>query len=216
MDRYNPIRLYASTGNLTGHEEVIDAFNQGCGFLLTRGKGGTERVRIPQSDETELIVLHNKYVTSLQNKDKYPIVFLSECYHGKIDVSILNIIRYLRNEIDIMQQDTNPWTITWRLLKEKNAGAIAVITNSNTCYGTTGDANSNGIPDDAELYGGGLSVESLRQHGEDDIDILGVIHYNAITHYVNSYPVFSNKLHGKSVQEYTLFGDPSLKIGGYE
>ena len=143
------------------------------------------------------------------------MVFLSECYHGKIDVSILNLFKYLRNESDIMKQDTFPWTITWMLLKERDGGAIAVITNTNTCYGTSGDLDSNGIPDDAELFGGGLSIESLRQYGEEGNDNLGEIHYKSIEHYVTTYPVYSNIYHGKSVQEYTLFGDPSLKIGGY-
>jgi hypothetical protein len=215
LPEFTPKRLYVSTGNLTGSDDVIEAINQGCGFVMTRGKGGTERVRIPKNDGSELIILKNELVKSLQNKDQYPIVFLSECYHGKIDVSILNWLKYLRNESDIMQQDTYPWTITWLLLKEKDGGAIAVITNTNTCYGTSGDVNSNGIPDDAEQFGGGLTVDSLRQYGVEGYDILGEIHYKSIEQYVSSFPVYSNTFHGKSVQEYTLFGDPSLKIGGY-
>ncbi len=215
MPGFTAKRLYVSSGNLTGSDDVIDAINQGCGFMMTRGKGGTERVRIPQSDGSELVVMQNKLVRSLENKDQYPIVFLSECYHGKIDVSILNWLKYLRNESDIIQQDTFPWTITWMLLKQKNGGAIAVITNTNTCYGTSGDVNSNGIPDDAEQFGGGLTVESIRQYGVEGYDTLGEIHGKSIENYVGSFPVFSNTFHGKSVQEYTLFGDPSLKIGGY-
>jgi len=216
MPGFEKIRLYISNGNLTGSDDVIDTINEGCGFIFTRGKGGTDRLRITKLDGTELIVLHNRLMYKIRNKDKYPIVFLAECFHGKFDVSLLNIPKYLRNESDILQQDCVPWTISWWMVRKRNGGAIAVITNSNTCYGTTGDANQNGIPDDAEIFGGGLAVESIRQYGEEGRETLGEIHYHSIATYVELNPVGSNLIHSKSVQEYILFGDPSLRIGGYE
>lgn len=216
MPGFTPIRLYISTGNLTSSDDVIDAINQGCGFVFTRGKGGTDRVRITQLDGTELIALHNQFLYKLKNKDKYPVVFLAECFHGKIDVSLLNIPKFLRNESNILKQDCVPWTITWWLVRKNNGGAIAVITNSNTCYATTGDSNQNGIPDDAEIYGGGLAVESLRLYGEEGRVTLGELYTHSLKSYILTYPVYSNLFHSKSVQEYILIGDPSLQIGGYE
>lgn len=114
-----------------------------------------------------------------------------------------------------MQQDVYPWTISWKLVQKSNGGGIAVITNSNTCYGTSGDTNGNGIPDDAEIFGGGLAIESIRLYGEEGKQTLGEIHGDSIANYVINYPVHNNLWHSKSVQEYVLLGDPSLKIGGY-
>lgn len=37
----------------------------------------------------------------------------------------------------------------------------------------------------------------------------------AIQNYVTVFPVHSNKIDCKTIQEYGLIGDPSLKIGGY-
>jgi len=105
--------------------------------------------------------------------------------------------------------------IAWGLISEKNAGAIATITNTNICYGDIGDDNHNGILDDAEVYGGFLAVELFRLYAQEHIDTLGVLHQKALSNYVDSLPVDKDKIHCKSVQEFILFGDPSLKIGGY-
>jgi len=40
------------------------------------------------------------------------------------------------------------------------------------------------------------------------------MHSRAIENYVHVFPVESNKVDCKTVQEYGLLGDPSLKIGG--
>jgi hypothetical protein len=41
------------------------------------------------------------------------------------------------------------------------------------------------------------------------------MHMKAIQNYVTVFPVHSNKIDCKTIQEYGLIGDPSLKIGGY-
>jgi hypothetical protein len=49
------------------------------------------------------------------------------------------------------------------------------------------------------------------------LDILGQAYQQTLTNYVNTFDM--NDLasgHPKSVQQWVLLGDPSLKIGGYE
>jgi len=46
-------------------------------------------------------------------------------------------------------------------------------------------------------------------------DILGDVHSNQIIHYMNEFPPMENKIDCKIPQQWTLIGDPSLKIGGY-
>jgi hypothetical protein len=215
MTNFTIEKLYASTGNLSGPNEVIDAINQGCGFLLTRGKGGTDRVRMVMPEGAEFIAFQNKNISKLTNKDTYPITVLGECIHGRFDVGIINIIKLLQNDSEFNTYDCIFECIAWRLIREKNAGAIAVVTNTNICFGATGDNNHNGILDDAELYGGFLAVELFRLYGQEGIGTLGLLHEQALSNYVNLFPVHTDKIHCKSVQEFILFGDPSLKIGGY-
>jgi len=38
----------------------------------------------------------------------------------------------------------------------------------------------------------------------------------AIEKYIANFPARSNKIDCKTIQEYALIGDPSLKIGGYK
>ena len=78
MTGFNIIKLYTSTGALTGSDEVINEMNQGCGFVLTRGRGGTDKVRTFLPDGTEIVPMSNKDIRSLSNKDKYPIFVFGE------------------------------------------------------------------------------------------------------------------------------------------
>lgn len=215
MDDFEKIKLYTSTGNLTGPEDLTDAINNGCGFIFTRAKGGQDRLRVNFPEGEEFIVFHNKYVRNYKNKGMYPVCILGECIHAKIDVALLNIFKYLKGEPNYFNQDCIFECLAWSLLNKNNGGAIAILTNTNLCYGTSGDANGNDIPDDAESFGGRLAVEVLRLYGEEEIKILGQIHYRTVEDYVSDFPVSSNKYHCKSVLEWILIGDPSLKIGGY-
>jgi hypothetical protein len=208
-------KLYTSTGSLTGPSDIINAVNQGCGFLMTRGKGGTDRVRMGLPNGSELIAFQNKHVSKLTNKNQYPVCVLGECIHGKFDVCIKNLFKVLQNISGYTAYDCIYECIAWRLVREKNAGVIALLTNTNICYGVPGDADENGIPDDAEAYGGFLAVELFRLYGQEGIHTLGLLHQQALTNYVDQFPVHSDKYHCKSVQEFILFGDPSLRIGGY-
>ncbi|KYK31019.1 MAG: hypothetical protein AYK22_08320 [Thermoplasmatales archaeon SG8-52-3] len=215
MDGFEKIKLYTSTGDLTGPEEVTDAINNGCGFLFTRGKGGQDRLRTSLPEGDEIIVFHNKYVKNYKNKGMYPVCILGECIHAKLDVALLNIFKFTNGEPNYFIQDCIYECIAWKLVKKNNGGAIAVLTNTNICYGTSGDLNGNGIPDDAESFGGKLAVDVLRFYGEENITTLGDIHMQTVKDYVSGFPVSTNKYHCKSVIEWILIGDPSLKIGGY-
>ncbi len=215
MNDFNIKKLYASTGTLSGPDDVIDAVNQGCGFVLTRGRGGTDRVRMVMPEGEEFIAFNIDSISQLNNKDMYPIIVLGECIHGRFDVGIINIIKLLQKNPEYNVYDCIYECIAWSLISEKNAGAVATVTNTNICYGDIGDDNHNGILDDAELYGGFLAVELFRLYTQEHIDTLGVLHQKALSNYVDLLPVDKDKLHCKSVQEFILFGDPSLKIGGY-
>lgn len=208
-------KLYASLETLSDPEDFFTSVNEGCGFLMTRCKGGTDRIRLPLLDGSELIYLQNKYMKQLKNKDKYPIMVLSECWHAKFDVTILNIFDYLKNVPDVYESDCIYECIAWRLARKLNGGAIAVLTQTHTCYGSYGDFNQNGINDDAEQFGGFLAVEVFRLFAEEGRQILGEVHGEAARNYVTNFPVNDNLYHCKSVQEWILIGDPSLMIGGY-
>jgi hypothetical protein len=60
------------------------------------------------------------------------------------------------------------------------------------------------------------------EYGVNGTTILGNAWGNAITNYLNRYPIdwdtpaaWDSAIDAKTVQQWALFGDPSLKIGGY-
>jgi len=219
MKDFQITKLYATEGTLTGPEDVINAINEGCGFFFTRAKGGTDRIRIVTTDETEFVMLHNRHLTKLKNMDAHPICFLGECFHGKFDVCILNFIKLLLKDPNYHAVETNSDVIfeciAWQLVRQKGGGAIATVSNTNLCFGSGGDTNNNGINDDSEGYGGWLAVEFCKLYREEGLQTLGEIYGTSIKNYIDLFPVRTNKIHYKSVEEYILIGDPSLKIGGY-
>ena len=215
MSNFTIKKLYTSTGNLSGPNEIIDAVNQGCGFLMTRGKGGQDRIRMMTAAGTEFVAFQNKHVSKLTNKNAYPVCVLGECIHAKFDVGLINIIKVLQKDPEYSLYDCVYECIAWRLIREKDAGAIAVVSNTNICFGSIGDENHNGILDDAESLGGFLAVELFRLYSQEGIGTLGLLHQQAISNYIDLFSVQTNKIHCKSIQEFILLGDPSLQIGGY-
>lgn len=211
MKKFQPKKIYISNGNLKHEPDVINAINQGCGFVMTRGKGSQDRVRIPWPAGHETVIFHNNYLCRLKNKNRLPVTILGQCYSAKFDVCASNVIGPNIQAIDCI-----PSCLAWALVGQTPMGAIAVCSNNNTCYGVPGvDQNKNGIVDDAERFGGFLAVEFFRIHGDQGVDILGEVFSGTINSYISKFKVHQDKLECKSVTEWTLIGDPSLKIGGY-
>jgi hypothetical protein len=216
MDGFDIIKLFISNGEMTSSQDVIDAFNNGCGFFFTRAKGGQDRFRVVTPEGNEIIGLHNNDIIKMKNKDMYPVCILGECIHAKFDVTLFNFFKYFMGQPNIMRQDCIYECLAWRLVSKSNSGSIAVLSNANMCFGSYGDNDNDGVPDDAEIFGGKLAVEVLRLYGEENMNIIGDIFLKTSQDYVNEFPVDNNKYHCKSIQDWILIGDPSLKIGGYQ
>jgi hypothetical protein len=162
---------------------------------------------------------------------------LGECQHGQFDKAkvkiknsqdlfqnsfrqiIIRLIEIIRNKLIIkpliQQVSTLNECIAWKLVNKENGGGIAVLTNTHICFAAIGDNNGNDIPDDVEMFGGFLAAEVFRLYGEENIDILGDIFRKTVENFVTTQSISFNKINVKSVQEWVLIGDPSLKIGGY-
>ena len=92
-----------------------------------------------------------------------------------------------------------------------NGGSIATISNTGMGYGMQG----------LECISAGLNpwldTEFFRLYGQEHMTTLGQIHAQSIGNYVQFFNMDDSEDgigHVKSVQEWTLLGDPSLHIGG--
>jgi len=229
MTGFNPVQIYASLGNLktaTIHDEI----SNGAGFLYFVGHGNPKNWATHENGDyvnwTEGFT--NKDMMKLSHKGKYPIVMVGGCHNSEFDVTPLNIIKGLLEEgLHYFSTDPNDfgsyWTSnwvpecwSWVFVKKNRGGAIASI--GSTGYGgvSIGDHNDNGIPDCVEGLDGWFETQFFRLYNEENIDILGETYGQTVTDYVNNFPVYSDRYDCKIVETHVLFGDPSLKIGGYQ
>jgi hypothetical protein len=104
---------------------------------------------------------------------------------------------------------------SWWLTRKVGGGSIATI-------GCTGLGYTKEDKQGLGKEGGGnwLNVQFFSEYGNDAI--LGEIWGKAITSYLEKFPINWNEkafndtaLDAKTVEEWELLGDPSLKIGGY-
>ena len=107
----------------------------------------------------------------------------------------------------------NCWA--WWLTSKPNGGAIATI--ANTGLGTHGenDQDFNGVADYLEVLDGWLELRFLQLYGEEHQSNLGENHGQTITEYLHWFRGNNEKMDTKMVQQWELFGDPTLCIGGY-
>jgi len=229
MTGFNQIRLYATLGNLTT-ANIHDEISNGAGFLYFVGHGNPKNWATHENGDyinwTEGFT--NKDIMKLSHKGMYPILMVGGCHNSEFDVTPMNIIKGLLEEGfhyfssepgnfgSYWMSNWVPECWSWVFVKKRNGGAIASM--GSTGYGgvNIGDSNGNDIPDCIEGLDGWFETQFFRLYNEENIDILGETYGQTVTDYVNTFPVYSDRYDCKIVETHVLFGDPSLKIGGYQ
>jgi hypothetical protein len=102
----------------------------------------------------------------------------------------------------------------WKLTRKIGGGAIATI--SNTALGMTKEDK-----DSQEGAGDYMDLQVFVEYA-NGTDILGDCWAGSIDRYLDAFPInwstpaaWDFAYDAKTVQQWVLFGDPSLKIGGY-
>lgn len=229
-------QLWASTGTLTGQADVEAAISAGCGFVHMAGHAnpGTLVTHPPKDDESTIIILdiYNippvnaiyalyggsisdavekltaPWMPTLTNGDKLPIVVVGGCHNNQFNTSLLNIFKYgFVNAYGYGIHVPKCWS--WWLTSLEDGGSIATL--GNTGLGM-------GIPawDYTEGLDGWLFPRFFYHYGVDGMDILAPLQAASIDDYVNTFNINQGDADRQMVTQWALFGDPSLKIGGYE
>ena len=209
MTDFRPVKLWTSDGTLKNGFDIVRAVNRGCGFLWLSGHGNpkTWGTHPPNNNKTwidfrlrQLIFLHNWF--------KLPVVITgSGCFNSMFNVSI-------GNPYWVYGLPT-PFCFSWAFMTKRIGGSIATI-------GAT--AFSYESPDISLGYGGieRLDLQFFSEYSQNNTYILGDIWSNSIAHVYQDSPIDWNDssnngsaLVVKNLEQWILFGDPSLKIGGY-
>ncbi len=214
--------LYTSDGTLAGPEDVVSAVSEGCGLLSFEGHGNPMgwATHPPKDGETWIDGLRLQDMTKLSNDGQYPVCVVGGCHNSQFNISVLNLLKiyegYSHWQDYIFKGEYGPECWSWWLARAFGGGSIATIGCTGLGYGAIGDNNGDGIPDATQFYGGFIDSEFFKVYSNNTSDTVGEVHGTALQHYVNKFPINDDKIHTKTVEEWALLGDPSLKIGGYE
>ena len=215
MEGFDAVKIWASIGNLTT-VNIQNEISKGAGFLYFVGHGNPRNwgthVNGDYGNWTEGIF--NKDMLKFSNDGMYPILIVGGCHNSEFDVTPFNLLKNPKKSWIFSTWVPECWS--WFSVKKSGGGAIASIGSIGYGGVNIGDYNDNDIPDCIEGADGWFETQFFRLYNEENIDFLGETYGQTVTDYVNNFPVYSDRYDCKIVETHVLFGDPSLKIGGYE
>ena len=218
-------RLWTSTETLS-KDNVTKEFNQGVGYVHFAGHGSplSWSTHPPQNGSWLDVLLSNE-MNQLNGGNKLPVVVVGGCHNSLFSVHTLNFFRgYLKegpgyfnttaeNFGSFYQYEWIHECWSWAMVRQRNGGSIAVIGNTGFGYGAPGygcTESTGGYIETRFFY----NCANLSQSGQN---YLGKAHSQAIADYVIHFDdqMNTHRVDRKTVEQWALLGDPSLKIGGY-
>ena len=137
------------------------------------------------------------------NGYKLPIIFFDACLTTKLDFTLGDLLSYKEYQIfkiltliPGIDEDMKLPCYAWYFVKHEGGGAIATIGATRTAFG--------GV----EAGAGKMSIEFFKAYNSSEM--LGQMMTKAQNVYITDVPWDEF-----TVEEFTLLGDPSLKLGGY-
>ncbi len=186
MDGFLPKRIWASNGELYDTSNIQNAINTGAGFVFFNGHGNLDIWATHPHESYDWIppgFYTNSHLNALSNGNKLPIVISDACYHCTYDVA----------------SDCFGWTF----VKNPNGGCIAFLGSTDVDVSHPGVAIvTKGIEKlcivmSQNYMNGDLTLGDLWGHG---------LHSYLMTAEMDEMDYIT-------VEEFQLFGDPSLAIG---
>ncbi len=163
----------------------------------------------------------------ISNEGKWPITVIGGCHNSQFNVSAVPSVLHLfllfmgKNIWMHTYGQLVPECLSWCLVRLPNTGAIASMGNTGYGWGWEGEWCTVGAGD------GWITSEFFRQYGEHGYNMLGINYVQTINSYIQHFKEFTlpecwwypdlgwDWIDEKTVQQWVLLGDPSLKIGGY-
>jgi hypothetical protein len=228
--KFNTEYIWTSNGKWVDQPDVIQAMSKGHSFVFFSGHGspavwGNHFPGIPgnrQNGSSDGLKILNLYrglrikfplfpMSAIKNNWKNPIVVVGGCHNSMFNVSLIPTILDPYNRKMTHSYGMPTWECwSWVLTSLNKNGAIATLGNTGYGYGIIGEWCTVGGVDNW------ITTEIFVQYASGK-DILGQAHQSALSNYMNNFPMSGENSLGnrKTVSQFVLLGDPSLKIGGY-
>lgn len=208
----NPMRVY-STNRITGGlvpipEDIVTAFSLGAGFVDFEGHGN------PLVWDT--IWYNGTYpydwcgginllnFLKFMNRDRLPVVIVGGCHNGLYNISMIPSMRDRNGTQYFVYGMPTPVCFSWGLILKNPGGAIASTGCSGYGMGNEGDPVS---------LSGELETNFFYEIGQNGSTNLGQAHGQAIHKFLANEPI--GAVEAFCITDWALFGDPSLRFGGY-
>jgi len=238
MDGFEKEILWTSNGEFTGQNDVLEAINKGCGFFFmsghgspnvwadhypgvpgNRGPGSVLGLRVTCLSPLPPFITGKPVfpIDSMSNDGKLPVAVIGGCHNSQFNVSmvlgVLDAMPYLfknaRHRYMWCHGIPVPECFSWRLVRNPDGGAIASMGNTGLGYGMPGKVLTIGGGD------GWITIEFFKQYGAEDHEILGDAYAQTLASYIHTFDMTDFESgHPKTVEQWVLLGDPSLRIGG--
>ena len=220
MRDFEGIKLWTSLGTLTGPEDVIREVSKGCGFLFFDGHGNpmSWATHPPHDEETWIDGLAVEDMHKLSNDNMYPVCVVGGCHNCQFNVSIMNLLKIWEGAgwyEYLWKGETTPECWGWWITRKSGGGSIATLGYTGLDYFAIGNYDNDDLPDCVQYFSGFLHVNFFKGYGVEGMEILGELYANTLIKYINTHNVYKDPIDCKTVEEWVLLGDPTLKIGGY-
>jgi hypothetical protein len=215
-------KLWTSLSTFTGPPDVINAINGGAGFVYFAGHGNPSvwSNHPPRDEETWITGLALRDMPKLRNGYRLPFILVGGCHNAQFNVTMANIIKdifkygilgyFFRSPYRFYYMEWVPRDWSSWLLMEKGGGSIGTIGMSSLGFGYVDEHCTAAL-------GGWLDPRFFDAYVNQSIEILGEVHDQAITDYINIIGMVNkDQIHRKTIDAWVLIGDPSLKLGGYK
>jgi len=235
---FEGVKLWTSTGSFTGVSDVVKAITKGSGFLFFDGHGNPSTWSThPPDNNTWITGLSLRDIPKLMNMQKLPVAVVGGCHNAQFNVSMLNILRgILKDGLayfslkepfgDFWIREWVPECWAWHLVRKIGGGVIAIMGYTGLDWFAEGDYDNDSIPDCVQYFSGFANTNFFKNYGVNNYTILGEAYTQTLKDYIIQFPIDWNLswseavesatlLDCKTIEEFVLLGDPSLKIGGY-
>ena len=220
---FNITKYWASDESLT-NTSLIPGISEGGGFLFIAGHGSpiVWSTHWPENYTGWIDALFNFDMGKLKNRNKQPISVIGGCHNSMFDVAPIRFIKSLlkyRLRFFIWDDGEEVFSkffwirrcFSWNLVRQKRGGAIASIGNTGLGWGVGGEGS-------IQTGDGYITTHFFEIYSEsEDLNnvSLGEVHIKTLNDYIKFFHPNEDEIDRKTVEQWVLLGDPSLRIGGY-
>jgi len=190
-------------GLVPDKKDIPAAINKGAGFVAFEGHGSPSRWDTNWFDIDERTGITIVNFGRIQNKDMYPVIVVGGCHNGMYNISMIPAMKDKEGTTHFGYGYPIYMCFSWGLLLKAFGGAIG----STGCTGYGMGSGGNPVS-----LSGELEMNFFYEIGNGSTN-LAQAHSLAIQKYVSEQSITSTDAF--VITNWAIFGDPSLRFGGY-